>query len=656
MRKNRLLTISTSLLLLYAIAVHAQTAKTTGEGTPVIFKGETLFYLYSSIGPFSAQERAIAIAERLGKIHQDKTPPTDTVTVDSLEQVIHLSIRSTRIMSITEEDAKATGKEREELAEEYAAKLRSALTPRDRKFDIREFFYENRQLITNLGITLLLIAFIIVALFLLAKLFKRLYLKIAGLKGTVLRSIKFRSYEIISDETITATVIALFKGIRLALTLAIFYYFVTVEFALFPWTRSPEVINILKGILLTILTTVIAIGIYKLLKKAVEIFRDNIPKWKDTIIKPIRIKTIEVLSAERIVDISQQLLRGFQILINLIILYIFIPIVFSFFDLTRTWADTLFGYILKPLKIMVVSFINYLPDLFFIIVIIFVSRYLIKLAKLIFQEIERGKISLPRFHRDWAEPTYKIVRFLIIVFSVIVIFPYIPGSQSEAFKGVSIFLGVLFSLGSTSFIANIVAGIIITYMYAFTLGDRVRIGDTTGDIIEKTLLVTRVRTIKNVVITIPNSTVLNSHIINFSSLAGERGLILHTTVTIGYDVPWKRIHEALIAAARATGDILTEPVPFVLQTSLNDYYVSYEVNAYTNKPNAMARIYSDLHQNIQDSFNEAGIEILSPQYSALRDGNYSTIPEDYLPKTYEAPGFRLFPLNKLFNKSDDKKK
>ena len=655
MRKKRLIILSIPLLLFSVLALQAQPAKTTGEAQ-VIFRGETLFSVYASIGPFSAQERARAITERLEKVYKDKKLSAGTVTFDSKDQAIHISIGPMRIMSITEEDAKATGKAREVLSEEYAAKLRSILTPRDKKFDIREFFYDNKKLITNLGITLILIAFIILALILLAKLFKRLYLKIAGLKGTVLRSIRFRSYEIISDETITATVIALFKGIRLAITLAIFYYFVNVEFTLFPWTRSPVVINILKGILLTILTAVIAIGIYKLIKKAIEIFRDNIPKWKDTIIKPIKIKTIEVLSAERIVEISQQLLRGFQILINLVILYIFIPIVFSFFDFTRTWADTLFGYILKPLKIMITTFISYLPNLFFIIVIIFVNRYLIKFAKLIFQEIERGKIYLPRFHRDWAEPTYKIVRFLIIVFSVIVIFPYIPGSQSEAFKGISIFLGVLFSLGSTSVIANVVAGIILTYMYAFTIGDRVKIGDTTGDIIERTLLVTRVRTTKNVVITIPNSSVLNSHIINFSSLAGEKGLILHTTVTIGYDVPWKRVHEALIAAARATGDILPEPDPFVLQTSLNDYYVSYEVNAYTNKPNGMARIYSDLHQNIQDAFNEAGIEILSPQYAAIRDGNYSTIPEDYLPKSYEAPGFRLFPLNKLFNKSDDRKK
>ncbi len=188
---------------------------------------------------------------------------------------------------------------------------------------------------------------------------------------------------------------------------------------------------------------------------------------------------------------------------------------------------------------------------------------------------------------------------------------------------------------------NIVAGIVLTYTRAFLIGDRVQIANTIGDVIDKGLLVTRIRTIKNVEVAIPNSMVLSSHILNYSLQSQERGLILHTTVTIGYDTPWRLMHETLIKAAIATSDILQEPLPFVLQTSLDDFYVCYELNAYTNQPQEMAGIYSELHQNIQDECNEAGIEIMSPHYGALRDGNSSTIPSDHLPKEYQAPSFQV---------------
>jgi small-conductance mechanosensitive channel len=203
-------------------------------------------------------------------------------------------------------------------------------------------------------------------------------------------------------------------------------------------------------------------------------------------------------------------------------------------------------------------------------------------------------------------------------------------------------VALLFSLGSTSIVANIVAGVILTYMRPFKVGDRVKIADTTGDIVEKTILVTRIQTIKNVLITIPNAMVLGSHIINYSSSAGSsEPLILHTAVTIGYDAPWRKVHELLIAAAQATEHVLAEPKPYVLQLSLDDFYVRYELNAYTDSPRTMARIYSDLHQNIQDMFNEAGVEIMSPHYKAIRDGNQTAIPEESLPGSYVAPSFRV---------------
>ena len=220
-------------------------------------------------------------------------------------------------------------------------------------------------------------------------------------------------------------------------------------------------------------------------------------------------------------------------------------------------------------------------------------------------------------------------------------FPHLPGAGSEAFQGVSVFIGVLFSFGSSGAVGNIVAGVVLTYTRAFQVGDRVQIGETVGDVIERTLLVTRVRTIKNVDVTIPNGAVLASQVINFTSQAAEpRAHPAHH----GHD----RLRRALAAGARTADrrgeghpEILEDPAPFVLQTSLDDFYVSYQINAYTRKPAVMALTYSLLHQNIQDQFNKAGVEIMSPHYGALRDGNQVAIPADQLPKGYRAPAFRV---------------
>jgi small-conductance mechanosensitive channel len=379
-----------------------------------------------------------------------------------------------------------------------------------------------------------------------------------------------------------------------------------------------------------------------------KIFSIKVESWKGTVIKSVKVKNAEVLSEDRIIEQIKLVIKVINFVVVIIVAYFFFTILFSFFSFSKTWASTLIGYIIDPLISVLKAFVAFLPNLFTIIVIVFVTRYVLKFIKFIFKEIEKGTISFNKFPNDWAEPTYKIVRFLLIAFAGIVIYPYLPGSNSQAFQGVSIFLGILFSLGSTSAIANMVGGVVLTYMRPFKIGDRVKIADTTGDIIEKTLLVTRVRTIKNVDISIPNAMVLGSHIINFSSSAKEKGLILHTSVTIGYDVPWKRVHELLISAAKQTGNTLTEPTPFILQTSLDDSYVSYELNVYTDNPGIMAKIYSELHQNIQDKFNEAGVEIMSPRYSAVRDGNTTAIPEEYLPKGYSPRPFRIFSFGNLF--------
>jgi small-conductance mechanosensitive channel len=302
--------------------------------------------------------------------------------------------------------------------------------------------------------------------------------------------------------------------------------------------------------------------------------------------------------------------------------------------------------IFVPLTAIGKAIVTHTPNVVFIVIIVLIARYVLKLMRFFFLAVEKGNITLSGFYPEWSKPTYKILSYLAIAFFIVVAYPYIPGSDSSAFKGISIFAGVLFSLGSQSAVSNMIAGFALTYRRAFRVGDRVKIADFMGDVVETRLQVTTLRTIKNEDIVVPNSLILNNQVINYSTEAREKGLILHTTVTIGYDAPWRRVHELLIQAAGRTEGVLREPPPFVLQTSLDDFYVSYELNAYTANPQEMVQTYSLLHQNIQDAFNEGGVEIMSPHYTQLRDGNKVTIPESYLPKDYVPGALRILQAGK----------
>jgi small-conductance mechanosensitive channel len=399
--------------------------------------------------------------------------------------------------------------------------------------------------------------------------------------------------------------------------------------------------HLLLGALYAFLVTLALITILLLFRRLFPALYAAIQRARGKSIRTIRVQSLELLTESRSAEVLTRLARFTRFVVTLLLLYFYIPLVFSFFPQTRSYGYILFGYILTPVQAGWHAFVNYLPSLLVVFVIAFFAWLALRVAHFVFREIERKTIVWSGFYPEWAMPTKKIVQLLILAFAVIVAFPYLPGSNSPAFKGVSIFLGVLFSLGSSSAVSNVVAGVLLTYTRAFRVGDRVQIADTTGDIMEKGLLATQIRTIKNVLVTIPNSIVLSSHVINFSSSSQTQPLILHVTVSIGYDAPWRQVHALLIAAATATQAILPDPPPFVLQTSLDDFYVSYQINAYTREPLHMAAIYSSLNQNIQDKFNEAGVEIMSPHYGALRDGNTTAIPADYLPPNYQPSPFRI---------------
>ncbi len=327
-------------------------------------------------------------------------------------------------------------------------------------------------------------------------------------------------------------------------------------------------------------------------------------------------KSHDLFSGAQAWGLFASLLRLLRILAIILLVYFLLNTVLGLFPWTRPMALTLFALVLNPVESIARGFVNAIPDLAFLLVLFLVVRYFLKIIRVFFKRVESGFIKLDNFDSDWAMPTFKILRVLIVAFALVIAYPYIPGSDSMAFKGISVFLGVIFSLGSSSVIAGMIAGLVMTYRGAFKEGDRVRIGDVMGEVIDMRMMVTRVRTAKNEVVVIPNTNILSTNVINYSTMARTGNLILHSIVSIGYDTPWRQVEAMLLLAAERTEGLLKSPAPFVLQGQLGDFAVNYEINVYCNDETKMLSLYSKLHANIQDMFNEYGVQIMSPSYEA----------------------------------------
>ncbi|MDR1862435.1 MAG: mechanosensitive ion channel family protein [Treponema sp.] len=333
-------------------------------------------------------------------------------------------------------------------------------------------------------------------------------------------------------------------------------------------------------------------------------------------IKPLTVKKFNILTTKQITNLIVFLLRVLKYLITAFQLFITIPIVFSLFPATEKLASTLFGYILTPLKNIFLGAVSYIPNLITILIILLITKYVVRTLKFFSTQIAREKLKIPGFFPDWAQPTFNILRVLLYAFTVAIIYPYLPGSESRIFQGVSVFVGIIFSLGSSSAIGNLVAGLVITYMRPFKIGDRIQILGNTGFVVEKTLMVLRIKTTKNEYITFPNLQILSASIINYNTSSDEdkEGLVLHAEITFNYATPWRLIHEILIEAALKTNRVLKTPKPFVLQTALDDFYARYQINCYTKAIENLPAIYSELYANLQDCFAAHGLDMTAPQY------------------------------------------
>ncbi len=331
-------------------------------------------------------------------------------------------------------------------------------------------------------------------------------------------------------------------------------------------------------------------------------------------VKGVQVSTFQFVRAERVWQAVTSVVAAVWTVVALVAVYLYLHYVLVSYPWTRGLGLGLASTIAGPLRFLATGTIAIFPKLVFLAIFVFVTRYLLKIIRLFFDAVGAGTVTLGTFAPEWAAPTYKLVRLLVVALAAVVAYPYVPGAQTDAFKGVSLFIGVVFSLGSSSFIGNVIAGYSMTYRQTFRAGDIVKIGQHVGAVETAGLMVTRLRTPKNEEVIVPNSQILGADVVNYSTLAKQRGLVLHTTVGIGYETPWRQVEAMLLEAAQRTDGLLKEPKPFVLQTALGDFAVTYEINVYSDTPALMPRLYTALHRNILDVFNEYGVQIMTPAY------------------------------------------
>jgi len=349
------------------------------------------------------------------------------------------------------------------------------------------------------------------------------------------------------------------------------------------------------------------IGLRRLLRGRTEA---RLQRW----LTKLERETGRIVDASALLAAQRLFSRGAVIVIIIAASYYYIARVLSEFAYTSTFASVLLDTLAAPLIALAAAAIAQIPDLLTLLIIILITRYLLKLLRLFFQNIENGVFVLRNFEPDWVWPTYRIVRTVLILCAIIVSYPYIPGSGSDAFKGMTILLGVLISIGSNSVISNLLAGLVVIYKRSINIGDRIQVGEVIGYVERVSLLETQIRSLKNEMVSLPNSTLLSSQVTNFTQTGETPGLLIHTTVGIGYDEPRREVERLLVEAARETPGLKTDPAPFVLRTELASHDVKYQLNAYRVEGGDPEVIRSELHARILDRFNEEGVQIMTPFY------------------------------------------
>jgi len=342
----------------------------------------------------------------------------------------------------------------------------------------------------------------------------------------------------------------------------------------------------------------------------------------------LRLGGAQVLDSQQVREALHLLRRLLHWSLLLLISYLLVPLLLGLFPPTQVIAEGLRSHLRMVFGRLLQGLLSAIPGLLTIVLILALTRLAMQGCRAWFLAIERGRLQFPGFYPEWARPTSRLAAAAILMVGLVIAFPYVPGSGSKVFQGAGLFVGVLAALGSSAVATNVISGLMLIYTRAFQEGDRVEINGVVGLVQDRDLLVTRIQTPRNELVSIPNATVIASSIINFSFSRREiqRPVAVATTITIGYDVPWRQVQALLLQAARQTPGIAADPEPFVLQTALNDFHISYELNAHIEEVNRYRETLSALLAAIQDSFAAADVEIMSPGYHAIRDGNSRTVP------------------------------
>jgi small-conductance mechanosensitive channel len=326
------------------------------------------------------------------------------------------------------------------------------------------------------------------------------------------------------------------------------------------------------------------------------------------------IADVASVRASRLLDVERWLLATVALVLEIAIVYGMVAIVLRQFPYTRAWGESMRSFLVTTVENLLLGAADAIPGLITVVIIFFVMRFVVRLITLYFNAVEQGRVTPRWIHPETAQPTRRLLTGLVWMFAIVVAYPYLPGSQTEAFKGISVFLGLVFTLGSSGLVNQIMSSFMITYSRALRVGNFVRIGEVEGTVTHLGMLSTKVRTPWREEVTIPNTVVVATQTTDYSRLGDIEGTYAPTSVTIGYDAPWRQVQSLLLMAAERTAGLRREPAPMVLQMGLEDFYVKYTLFVCLERQETRPYTLHALHANIQDLFNEYGVQIMSPNY------------------------------------------
>ena len=406
--------------------------------------------------------------------------------------------------------------------------------------------------------------------------------------------------------------------------------------------RREVIVDWMGGTVNALIATVILLFLLLLISRGFRSAVARLDAWKEartgvkvqgtTLIRPAQVRQFVVLG-----------LKAVRFFLTVALFYVYVPLILSFIPVTRPLAGQVMPVVVGPVRDLGIAVLRYLPRFLSMILILIVVRYFLRLLTFLMEAVGRGAIKIPGFDPEWADQTARLVKIVVILGSLMILYPFMPGAGSEVFKGFSLFVGAMFTLGASSSVSNMISGIILTYTRSFRIGDRIHVGGTTGDVLTRGLFVTRLRTVYNEQVTVPNNVALGGRVVNYTAATTSGGLALTVKAGIGYDVDWRQVHELMKAAARVTEDILEDPEPIVLQSALEEFAVNYELRAWTDDASRMIQTRSILRQNVLDQFNEAGVEIMTPNHNAVRNSVEPAIPESYIAES-TPPALRFLGL------------